>query len=161
MLGKLIDEHGSNVWLVNTGWTGGAFGVGKRMKLSHTRAMVHSICSTAISHNAKLETRSDLRPAGPDADRERAGRRAQAAQHVARQGRVRRAGAKARGDVPRELREVREVRSGRGEERGTESERGADDEGRGAGNEKTRGRRDFVSAAFFLSLPLSPLPSPL
>ena len=43
MLGKLIDEHGSDVWLVNTGWTGGAFGVGKRMKLSHTRAMVHSL----------------------------------------------------------------------------------------------------------------------
>jgi phosphoenolpyruvate carboxykinase (ATP) len=43
MLGKLVDEHGSDVWLVNTGWTGGAFGVGKRMKLGHTRAMVHSL----------------------------------------------------------------------------------------------------------------------
>jgi phosphoenolpyruvate carboxykinase (ATP) len=43
MLGKLIDEHGSDVWLVNTGWTGGAFGTGKRMKLAHTRAMVHSL----------------------------------------------------------------------------------------------------------------------
>jgi phosphoenolpyruvate carboxykinase (ATP) len=43
MLGKLIDQHESQVWLLNTGWTGGAFGVGKRMKLSHTRAMVHAI----------------------------------------------------------------------------------------------------------------------
>ena len=43
MLGKLIDQHGSQVWLLNTGWTGGAFGVGKRMKLKHTRAMVHAI----------------------------------------------------------------------------------------------------------------------
>jgi phosphoenolpyruvate carboxykinase (ATP) len=43
MLGKLIDQHGSKVWLLNTGWTGGAFGVGKRMKLAHTRAMVHAI----------------------------------------------------------------------------------------------------------------------
>jgi phosphoenolpyruvate carboxykinase (ATP) len=31
------------VWLLNTGWTGGAFGVCKRMKLPHTRAMVHAI----------------------------------------------------------------------------------------------------------------------
>ncbi len=43
MLGRLIDEHGSRVWLLNTGWSGGPFGVGKRMKLAHTRAMVHAI----------------------------------------------------------------------------------------------------------------------
>jgi phosphoenolpyruvate carboxykinase (ATP) len=43
MLGKLIDEHKSDVWLVNTGWTGGGFGVGKRMKLSHTRTMVQAL----------------------------------------------------------------------------------------------------------------------
>ncbi|MEO5814909.1 MAG: phosphoenolpyruvate carboxykinase (ATP) [Gemmatimonadaceae bacterium] len=42
MLGRLIAEHGSNVWLVNTGWSGGPFGVGKRMKLGYTRAMVHA-----------------------------------------------------------------------------------------------------------------------
>src|SRR5687767_6985387 len=41
MLGRLLKEHGSNVWLVNTGWSGGAYGVGKRMKLSYTRAMVN------------------------------------------------------------------------------------------------------------------------
>jgi phosphoenolpyruvate carboxykinase (ATP) len=43
MLGKLIDEHQSQVWLLNTGWTGGPYGVGKRMKLSYTRAMVHAL----------------------------------------------------------------------------------------------------------------------
>ena len=43
MLGRLIDEHGCHVWLVNTGWSGGAYGVGKRMKLGHTRAMVHAV----------------------------------------------------------------------------------------------------------------------
>jgi phosphoenolpyruvate carboxykinase (ATP) len=43
MLGHLIDTHGSQVWLLNTGWTGGPYGVGKRMKLSHTRSMVHAI----------------------------------------------------------------------------------------------------------------------
>jgi phosphoenolpyruvate carboxykinase (ATP) len=43
MLGKLIDEHGSDVWLVNTGWTGGAAGTGQRMRLSYTRAMVNAL----------------------------------------------------------------------------------------------------------------------
>jgi phosphoenolpyruvate carboxykinase (ATP) len=42
MLGQLIDRHGSRVWLVNTGWSGGAYGTGKRMKLSFTRAMVRA-----------------------------------------------------------------------------------------------------------------------
>jgi phosphoenolpyruvate carboxykinase (ATP) len=43
MLGRLIEEHHADVWLVNTGWTGGAYGVGTRMKLSHTRKMVHAL----------------------------------------------------------------------------------------------------------------------
>jgi phosphoenolpyruvate carboxykinase (ATP) len=42
LLGKKIDEHGSKVWLINTGWTGGAYGVGSRMKLGFTRAMIHA-----------------------------------------------------------------------------------------------------------------------
>ncbi len=42
MLGRRIDQHGARVWLVNTGWTGGAYGVGSRMKLSYTRAMVRA-----------------------------------------------------------------------------------------------------------------------
>jgi phosphoenolpyruvate carboxykinase (ATP) len=42
MLGKLIAEHGSRIWLVNTGWTGGPYGVGHRMKLGYTRAMVRA-----------------------------------------------------------------------------------------------------------------------
>lgn len=43
MLGQLIEQHGSQVWLLNTGWTGGPYGIGKRMKLGYTRAMVHAI----------------------------------------------------------------------------------------------------------------------
>ncbi|WP_085991504.1 phosphoenolpyruvate carboxykinase (ATP) [Oceanobacillus senegalensis] len=42
MLGEKIDQYNANVFLVNTGWTGGSYGVGNRMKLSYTRAMVHS-----------------------------------------------------------------------------------------------------------------------
>ncbi len=42
MLAERIEEHNANVWLVNTGWTGGPYGVGHRMKLSYTRAMVRA-----------------------------------------------------------------------------------------------------------------------
>jgi len=40
MLGERIAKHNSRVWLVNTGWTGGPPGVGSRMKIAHTRAML-------------------------------------------------------------------------------------------------------------------------
>ena len=40
MLGERMTKYGVRMWLVNTGWTGGGFGVGHRMKLSHTRAMI-------------------------------------------------------------------------------------------------------------------------
>ncbi|MEN0003404.1 MAG: phosphoenolpyruvate carboxykinase (ATP) [Bacteroidota bacterium] len=43
MLGQKMQEHGVNVWLVNTGWTGGAYGEGKRMKLRYTRAMITAV----------------------------------------------------------------------------------------------------------------------
>ncbi len=42
MLGDKLRGHGARVWLVNTGWSGGGHGVGSRMKLSYTRAMVNA-----------------------------------------------------------------------------------------------------------------------
>jgi len=42
LLGEKIDQHGASVWLVNTGWTGGPYGVGSRMKLSYTRRMIEA-----------------------------------------------------------------------------------------------------------------------
>ncbi|MCU7816981.1 MAG: phosphoenolpyruvate carboxykinase [Candidatus Thiodiazotropha sp. (ex Rostrolucina anterorostrata)] len=43
LLGKLIKSHKSSVWLINTGWTGGPYGVGNRMPIPHTRAMVNAV----------------------------------------------------------------------------------------------------------------------
>ncbi|WP_422083236.1 phosphoenolpyruvate carboxykinase (ATP) [Ulvibacterium sp.] len=43
MLSKKMTEAGVNVWLVNTGWTGGSYGVGKRMELKYTRAMIQAV----------------------------------------------------------------------------------------------------------------------
>ena len=40
MLGEKMQQHKVNVWMINTGWTGGPYGVGNRMKLSYTRAMI-------------------------------------------------------------------------------------------------------------------------
>ena len=42
MLGEKIETHGARVFLVNTGWTGGPYGTGSRMKLAHTRRMVNA-----------------------------------------------------------------------------------------------------------------------
>ena len=40
MLADLIAKHGADCWLVNTGWSGGAYGTGKRMSIKHTRALL-------------------------------------------------------------------------------------------------------------------------
>jgi phosphoenolpyruvate carboxykinase (ATP) len=42
LLQALIKEHGASCWLVNTGWTGGGYGVGKRMSIAHTRALLRA-----------------------------------------------------------------------------------------------------------------------
>jgi phosphoenolpyruvate carboxykinase (ATP) len=43
LLGRKVAEHKSAVWLVNTGWSGGPYGVGQRMPIRHTRAMVAAV----------------------------------------------------------------------------------------------------------------------
>jgi phosphoenolpyruvate carboxykinase (ATP) len=48
MLGEKIEKHGSNVFLVNTGWSGGPYGVGKRMSLKYTRAMIKAALDGAL-----------------------------------------------------------------------------------------------------------------
>ncbi|MGH2750277.1 MAG: phosphoenolpyruvate carboxykinase (ATP) [Actinomycetota bacterium] len=54
MLRERIEKHGSSVYLVNTGWTGGPYGIGERMELSHTRTMVNAATSGALD---AVETR--------------------------------------------------------------------------------------------------------
>jgi phosphoenolpyruvate carboxykinase (ATP) len=56
MLGERLRRHGSKVWLVNTGWSGGGHGVGKRMKLSYTRSMVDAALGGALDD---VEMRAD------------------------------------------------------------------------------------------------------
>jgi phosphoenolpyruvate carboxykinase (ATP) len=55
MLGQKMRENQVNVWLINTGWSGGSYGVGKRMKLSYTRAMITAALNgelDAVSYEA-------------------------------------------------------------------------------------------------------------
>ncbi len=48
LLGKYINKYQSNVYLINTGWSGGPYGVGKRMSIKHTRAMVTAALTGAL-----------------------------------------------------------------------------------------------------------------
>jgi phosphoenolpyruvate carboxykinase (ATP) len=50
LLGDKIARHHSNVWLVNTGWTGGPAGVGQRVSIAYTRAMVQAILSGTLKN---------------------------------------------------------------------------------------------------------------
>ena len=50
MLADLIRQHGADCWLVNTGWTGGAFGVGKRMSIAHTRALLAAVLDGSLAN---------------------------------------------------------------------------------------------------------------
>jgi phosphoenolpyruvate carboxykinase (ATP) len=50
LLGEKIAQHAVNVWLINTGWTGGPYGVGSRMKLAHTRAMIHAALDGSLAN---------------------------------------------------------------------------------------------------------------
>ncbi|KAG0304758.1 Protein kinase C-like 1, partial [Dissophora globulifera] len=50
MLAQKIQEHKADVWLINTGWNGGAYGTGKRIALKYSRAIIDAI------HNGELKT---------------------------------------------------------------------------------------------------------
>ncbi|MGG9971599.1 phosphoenolpyruvate carboxykinase (ATP) [Ferruginibacter sp. SUN002] len=50
LLGEKLKEHKVNIWLINTGWTGGPYGIGKRMKLNYTRAMITAALEGALDN---------------------------------------------------------------------------------------------------------------
>ncbi|MBI4385199.1 MAG: phosphoenolpyruvate carboxykinase [Nitrospinae bacterium] len=54
MLGEKIARHNVHCWLVNTGWTGGPYGVGKRIEIAHTRAMINAILSGELEEAATV-----------------------------------------------------------------------------------------------------------
>ncbi len=55
MLSALISKHGADCWLVNTGWTGGAYGTGNRMSIKHTRALLRAALDGSLAKAAFVE----------------------------------------------------------------------------------------------------------
>jgi phosphoenolpyruvate carboxykinase (ATP) len=56
LLKRKVLKHGATVWLVNTGWTGGSFGVGKRISIHHTRSLLNAVLGGKL---AKVEYKKD------------------------------------------------------------------------------------------------------
>ena len=56
LLAEKIKKHGSQAWLINTGWTGGSYGTGQRMKLKYTRAIIDAIHDGSLQN---VETKVD------------------------------------------------------------------------------------------------------
>lgn len=48
LLGKKIAKHNTAVWLINTGWTGGPYGIGRRIPLTYTRAMINAVLNHSL-----------------------------------------------------------------------------------------------------------------
>lgn len=55
LLGKKLESGDVNVWLINTGWSGGPYGVGSRMKLSHTRSMITAALNGSLANSEYKE----------------------------------------------------------------------------------------------------------
>ena len=113
-LGERIAKYNSRVWLVNTGWTGGPHGIGTRMKIAYTRAMIRAALSGALD-NVAVSAAPGVQHRRAGVVPGRSGRGARSARHVGRQGGVRSAGRQARAHVRGELQdELRRRRSSSG-----------------------------------------------
>ena len=116
MLEALIQRHGADCWLVNTGWSGGQYGVGKRMSIRHTRALLRAALDGSLA-KVTFPHRSVLRPGGPGTSGGRAGRGARSAAVLGGQGGLRPDGARTGRQFREELPDVR-GRRGRGSQGG-------------------------------------------
>ena len=76
-------KHGADCWLVNTGWTGGPFGVGKRISIQHTRTLLNAALEGKLN---KVKYRKDpvFGFEVPDGVRRRAGGHPRPGQHLGR-----------------------------------------------------------------------------
>ncbi len=106
MLGRRLREHNAQCWLVNTGWQGGGYGVGKRMSLPYTRAMVDALVEGKLA-NVEYEIEPAFGLSIPEGVSGSPVGDSGAAQFVEGQGRVRQDGSGPVGALRQELREVR------------------------------------------------------
>ena len=114
MLGEKMARQHVKCWLVNTGWSGGGFGVGERMSIRHTRAMVRAALDGTLAAARELD-RSALRHAGAQRLPRRAGRGAEPQEHLEGQEGLRQRRARRRQALRGELPAVREPRRRQGE----------------------------------------------
>jgi hypothetical protein len=127
-LAEKIRTHGTDVWLLNTGWTGGPYGIGSRFKLSYTRAFVTSILNGSL-RNAQYVTHPIFGLHMPTSVPGVPAEVLDPAQDLEGRRRVRREGEGAREEVPRQRRQVRrDAGSPRGRAEGV-TERGSQDSG--------------------------------
>ena len=107
MLKEKLERLGVPVWLVNTGWTGGPYGVGKRMSLAYTRAAPAEPRLTRSTERRAVQPGPGVRSGDPRELPWCAGRRAAPARRMARQVRIRREGKGTGRAIPGRVQEVR------------------------------------------------------
>ena len=123
LLRDLIERHDVDCWLVNTGWTGGKFGVGRRMPIQVTRNLLSAALDGSLNR-AEFRTDPYFGLSVPTSARRRRSDHPRTAQDLGERGRVRRDGFAPRRHVPRQLRQIRaprrrdRARGGAGGERG-------------------------------------------
>ena len=111
MLGERLQQHNAQCWLVNTGWTGGAFGTGKRMSLKYTRAMVNAAFDGRLGQR-RVRYRAGVWLEHPAELPRRAGGVAESAQRLEGPQAYDATGRYAGGEVREEFRQVRSARRG-------------------------------------------------